>query len=432
MATIVTKHGARSIIQETLLRETAPGFLLNVNAKHKLAVANALRHRIEAVNAFTCLPGEDDSFFVADLGVVQRQYVRFLRNLPRVKPYYAVKCNGDTEVLKLLAALGANFDCASKNEIDAIMGLGVSPSRIVYANPVKTPAHIKYAQERKVSLMTFDNADELYKCHALHPGAKLLIRLATDDSGAICQLSTKFGCQMSDVPELLQLAKELNLDIVGVAFHVGSGSSDPSAFVSAVDNARKVFDDARDLGFNMTILDVGGGFESETFESTCKVLNHSLEKRFPETMEPNLQIIAEPGRYFVSEAFTLATNVIGRRIVGSTGRIYLNDGVYGSLNSIIFDHQYPVPRMLKSSRSGKFHYESNHTLRENGNVLLSFWGPTCDGLDCISKSCEFPTVPEVGDWVYFENTGAYTMAASTKFNGFNMNCEVVYVFSVDC
>ena len=52
-------------------------------------------------------------------------------------PFYAVKCNNDKVILKLLASLGCNFDCASKNEIESVLDLGVSADRIIFANPCK-------------------------------------------------------------------------------------------------------------------------------------------------------------------------------------------------------------------------------------------------------------------------------------------------------
>ena len=55
----------------------------------------------------------------------------------------AVKCNDDPVLLQTLAALGAGFDCASKQEITTILNLGVDPSRIIYANPCKQKSHIR-------------------------------------------------------------------------------------------------------------------------------------------------------------------------------------------------------------------------------------------------------------------------------------------------
>jgi len=50
-------------------------------------------------------------------------------------------------------------------------------------------------------------------------------------------------------------------------------------------------------------------------------------------------------------------------------------------------------------------------------IESSIWGNTCDGIDCITKSVMLPTC-EIGSWFVFENMGAYTTAAASKFNGF--------------
>ncbi|ANB13107.1 ornithine decarboxylase SPE1 [Sugiyamaella lignohabitans] len=397
-------------------------------------IGNVLREKIQSIDLDTCLSGGEDSFFVADLGVVYRQHVRWIKNLPRIEPFYAVKCNGDPQVLNLLVKLGLSFDCASKNEISSILDLGVDPSRIIYANPVKTPSYLGYARQQGVGMMTFDNSDELLKCKKFYPDAQLLLRIMTDDSTATCQLSVKFGAPMSDTKKLLALAKELNLNVVGVAFHVGSGASDPTVYAEAVENSRQVFDEALELGFPpLSILDVGGGFEDDCFEIAAEVLNNSLAEHFP---DDSVRVIAEPGRYYVATAFTLATSVIGRRWVDEQkgkAMIYVNDGVYGNLNSILFDHQNPVPRPLTSGESflynGKDEIPFHHRDHHSSNYEFSVWGPTCDGLDCISKSVLFPVSIDVGDWLYFNDVGAYTLAASTTFNGFNLDCKVHYVCS---
>lgn len=52
--------------------------------------------------------------------------------------------------------------------------------------------------------------------------------------------------------------------------------------------------------------------------------------------------------------------------------------------------------------------------------LTTIFGPTCDGLDCITKRIpDFPDLA-VGDWVYFRDFGAYTVAGASAFNGFEM------------
>ncbi|TKA75183.1 hypothetical protein B0A55_05171 [Friedmanniomyces simplex] len=418
----------------------------------KAMIGAALQKHIEGVDPHNCEAGEEDAFFVADIGEVYRQHLRWKDNLPRVTPHYAIKCNPDPMVLRLLAALGAGFDCASKAEIEQVLKTGVEPSRIIYAQPCKTKSYLRYTAKQNVKQMTFDNTDELYKVKELCPEAELYLRILTDDSASLCRLSQKFGASMDNTKELLTLAKELGLNIAGVAFHVGSGATDPSAFVQAVRDARTVFDQATALGFTPHTLDVGGGFVSETFEDTAAVLSTALDQYMPR----NIRIIAEPGRYYTSAAFTLACNVIARRTVEDreTGAksymLYLNDGVYGNFSSIMFDHQHPIPQVLRTRRrldgfDYKHYSPSSESLMDSGyssaeeglldssatekQVEYSIWGPTCDGIDCIAEKWLSAETVDVGDWLYFEDMGAYTKCSATRFNGFTDKHETIYVSS---
>lgn len=282
--------------------------------------------------------------------------------------------------------------------------------------------------------MTFDNADELYKTKQLFPDAQLVLRILTDDSASLCRLSMKFGASLDDTGDLLRLAKELDLNVVGVAFHVGSGASDPKAFLKAVQDTRFVFDQAEEVGYNLHTLDVGGGFVPDTFESMAAVLTDALDAHFP----PSVRVIGEPGRYYVSSAFSIACHVIARRTVvdpelrTKSYMLYLNDGVYGNFSSIMFDHQHPIPRILKCGDKHLYGSHENECEYNSARGVVtdySVWGPTCDGIDCIAEAWSAGEVLDVGDWLYFEDMGAYTKCSATRFNGFTDAHEVVYVYS---
>ncbi|KAH9918920.1 ornithine decarboxylase [Epithele typhae] len=377
--------------------------------------------------------GEADAekaFFVADLSSVYRQHERWQKNLPEVEPFYAIKCNPDPYVLRLLAALGTGFDCASNGEINKVMALGVSPDRIIFANPCKATSFIRSSAKAGVDMMTFDNTDELHKVARTHPGAKLVVRILTDDSKSLCRLGLKFGAPLASVPALLVKARELGLNVVGVSFHVGSGCYDPNTFMDALMRARSAFDMGRDAGYKFTLLDIGGGFEDATFERMAAVINEAINVYFPNRKEEGLRIIAEPGRYYVSKAFNLATNIIARRAPPAADdsdladpehpsvMYYINDGVYGAFNCILFDHQTPTPFVL--SLAGSFHVPQGLPLRAS-----SVWGPTCDSLDCVCPVTPLPAALQVGDWLGFENMGAYTVCAASQFNGFEVS-KVIY------
>lgn len=399
-------------------------FLIN---KSRVEVIKESAHSVIA-NKVNARGRQDkhDAFFVGDMGDVVKKYKTWIAQLPRVEPFYAVKCNDDPAVLAVLAQLGTGFDCASKAEIQKVLDLNVPSSRIIYANPCKQSSFIKYAANHNVELMTFDNETELHKVKANHPNAKMVVRIlppVTDK--CIAPLGMKFGCHPKQVPRLLQVAKELDVDVVGVSFHVGSGCYDASAYSAAVMSARVVFDMAEKEGFHFDLLDIGGGFPGQTsvklsFDEIVAVLRPALDTYFPEKM--GVRIIAEPGRFFVASAFTVAVNIIATRTVtvesnsdenndgdSEAGEqmymYYVNDGVYGSFNCILFDHMPVTATLLEPER-----------MVTEQQFKCSIWGPTCDGLDCIIKECLMPRL-ETNEWMIFRDMGAYTMSAASCFNG---------------
>ena len=135
-----------------------------------------------------------NSFFLIDIGAIFRRYKLWMHHMPKVKMFYAVKCNPDKMLLNTLVGLGAGFDVASKTEISTVTELGVDPNKIIFANPVKEINSITFAQTKNISKMTFDSEDELKKISIYHPYAKLVLRILVDDSKSKMPFGTKFGC----------------------------------------------------------------------------------------------------------------------------------------------------------------------------------------------------------------------------------------------
>jgi len=362
----------------------------------------------------------EQAFYIIDLGEIINSYTNWMNLLPNVKPFYAVKCNPNHVILEALASLGVNFDCASETEMKTVIEITNDPTRIIFANPCKMSSQIRYARANDVDLMTFDCEDELYKIKLYHPYAKLILRLAVDDSKSVCKFNKKFGCKLEQVEELLKIAHTLKLDVVGFSFHVGSGCFSADNFYNAIEDCYKATQIASGLGLNVSIIDLGGGFPgndkgSVRFEDIAKRVNDAIGDFFFE--HKDIQFIAEPGRYFAEKSHTLILNVIGKKkIVNDNNEniivYYLNDGVYGSFNCIYFDHRVPVILPF-NERDGKLH-----------KSLL--FGPTCDSIDLIAEEVMLPELA-IGEWVYVEGFGAYTIAASSFFNGFCTNvCKYIY------
>jgi len=356
------------------------------------------------------------AFYLIDLGEIIKSFSKWITLLPNVKPYYAVKCNPNIAILDALANLGANFDCASQAEIKTIIELTNDPSRIIFANPCKMSNQIRYARANDVDLMTFDCEEELYKIKLYHPYAKLILRIAVDDSQSLCKFNSKFGCKLNQVEELLKITKTLKLDVCGFSFHVGSGCSSAESFYNAVKDCRDAVNIAKELDIIINIIDLGGGFpgvdENIKFEDIAMQINKAIQDFFGEELEnKSVQFIAEPGRYFAQKTHTLVLNVIGKKVVKDDDNdkdnnkliiYYLNDGIYGSFNCITYDHQKPVILPF-NERDGKL-------------FKSKIYGATCDSMDMIGENIMLPDL-SIGEWVYVENFGSYTVASSSEFNG---------------
>ncbi|XP_027356994.1 ornithine decarboxylase-like [Abrus precatorius] len=385
-----------------------------------LSAENGLSNFIQSV--IEDKPDIDTPFSVLDLGVVMGLMDKWASKLPTVQPFYAVKCNPNPSLIGTLAALGSSFDCASKAEIESVLSLGISPERIIYANPCKSESHIRYAATVGVNVTTYDSKDEVEKIRKWHPKCELLLRIKpAHDSGARTSLGLKYGALAEEVPKLLQAAHSAGLKVIGVSFHIGSGGADTRAYNGAIAGAKSVFETASRLGMpRMRILDIGGGFTSgPLFDAAASKINAAIQANFGN--EEGLVVIGEPGRYFAETAFTLATRVIGKRVRGEVREYWIDDGIYGTLNCIMFDFATVACTPLACTSKPE-----NPTCKDSKTYPSTVFGPTCDSIDTVLRDYQLPEL-QVNDWLVFPNMGAYTTSSGTNFNGFSSSAKSIYL-----
>ncbi|OXU24285.1 hypothetical protein TSAR_000480, partial [Trichomalopsis sarcophagae] len=250
---------------------------------------------LEIMRKIIALENLEDPFHLLDVGDLVRKHRTWVERIPRVVPHYGVqaiviaviqytvKCNPNPTVIKTLAALGASFDCASKQEIVTVMAYGVPADRIIFANPVKTPTQIRYAQKVGVAKMTADSMWELRKIRELYPDA--------NPCGEVMALSRGIGI------------------------------------------CKYLIDVARSLGHhNVQLIDIGGGIPGDSdflLDEFAEVINEAVR-----AIDPTIRVISEPGRYYVTSAVKAVAYVHGKKIVHEGNRkkymYYVTDGAYGS------------------------------------------------------------------------------------------------------
>jgi len=350
--------------------------------------------------------------FIVDHDVLRRNYAEFKRHLPRVQAYYAVKANPAPEIVRTFYEAGASFDVASIGEFRLVHeNIRNLPARarqdfiwdkIIYANPIKDRATLEELDQYR-PLVTYDNREEIGKIRKHAPHAGLALRIRVPNTGSMVELASKFGAAPGEAADLIAAAFDAGLVVEGLCFHVGSQCTNFDNFVQALNMSASVLEESSGRGYPLKLLDIGGGFPAPydgsvlPFRKLAKVLNAEFRRLFPKELE----ILAEPGRFFAATAATLVAEVIGKAERDGKRCYYLNDGIYHTFSGVLFDHcQYHIKAFKKGPTQ-----------------LCAVFGPTCDALDTICQSEPLPEL-DLGDLVYSENIGAYSHASSTWFNGF--------------
>jgi ornithine decarboxylase len=341
-------------------------------------------------------------FLIVDTGIVREKLRRFRAAMPRVRPHYAVKANPDRRILKVLAQEGSGFEIASTAELDLLLPLGVDVAEIFFSNPMRSREADAYAAAKGMRWFVIDSVDELRRMHAVDPAASLYLRIATPNIGSDWPLSGKFGAGAGETREIIATAAKLGADLAGVTFHAGSQCRNPENWRVGIEKARSVFDAMAKAGLRPRMLDIGGGFPVRhvkpipSIEVIGGVVNEAL-RAFPDDVE----VVAEPGRYLVSDAGYFVCRVLGTATRSGKRWMHWDAGLFGGIIETTEGLKYK----LRTDRSGP-------------DVAWNVAGPTCDSVDVVMRDEPLPSDLEEGDFIYIRNAGAYTTAYASGFNGF--------------
>ena len=148
----------------------------------------------ERINRFLAENHPETPCLVVDLDVIAEAYDLLRWYLPLARIYYAVKANPAPQIVTMLERKGANFDVASRGEIELCLDNGVAADRLSFGNTIKKEKDIAFAHQAGLRLFAFDSAPELDKLARAAPGARVFCRILVSCDGAEWPLSRKFGC----------------------------------------------------------------------------------------------------------------------------------------------------------------------------------------------------------------------------------------------
>ena len=233
-------------------------------------------------------------------------------------------------------------------------------------------------------------------------------------------MGDKFGCDpILEGPDLLRAAKALNLNVVGTSFHVGTGCNDIVSYRNALEFCRKLSDIGAELGYEMSVVDIGGGFHGtrdNNFRDIAAVINKALEDFFP---DPNVQVIAEPGQFFTTSAFTLFATVQASRFVAHLNSMeyVINDGHYNTFRSCP-----EILQFLEIEAVGRKTQENHFK-----SIII---GQCPEERDLITDATMLPSLG-VGDTIVFRNMGSYSLSMQSKYGRFDHPVVKYFVKEMD-
>jgi ornithine decarboxylase len=354
-------------------------------------------------------PNTTTPSLILDFSIVQNTYNHFLDSFPGGQVFYAMKANANPQIVRLVVENGGSLEIASLAELERALDAGATGERIICSNPIKNPVFLQRMHEENVYAVVVDSTYELEKVALYMPGCRVYARLAVDNHGSVLPLAGKFGVNGDEAMSLLNEARDLGLNPIGLSFHVGSQCLRVSNWVSAIRTCGEIWRQATENGHEFYLLDIGGGFPAghyhdpniPSLDEIGIAVMQAIHDHIP---HPNPMLVMEPGRGLVGESGILVATVVGKARRGMDEWLYLDAGVFNGLMET-YEGFPPVAHHLSSD------------VIERSKMSYTLAGPSCDSCDVIARGYQLPET-HIGDRLVFYDAGAYTNEYAVAFNGF--------------
>lgn len=335
---------------------------------------------------------------------------------------YAVKANSNLAVLNLLARLGSGFDIVSEGELRRVLLAGGDPSKVVFSGVAKSHREIEFAISNKIRSINVESVAELERvqeiAQKMHAVAPIALRVNPDvDPKTHPYISTgmekaKFGITMQAAYEAYQLAHEMpNIEVHGIACHIGSQITTASPFTDAVDKVLELVVRLAESGINLKQLDLGGGlgidYQGEKLPSAQDWIDTLLNSAAKHKID--LPISIEPGRYIAGNSGVLLTRVEYIKSNNSKNFAIVDAGMNDLLRPSLYQAFHRIDNVNNNSTEPKRVYD----------VV----GPICESSDVLGFDRELSVI--AGDLLAIRSAGAYSFAMASNYNSKLRSAEII-------
>jgi diaminopimelate decarboxylase len=353
--------------------------------------------------------------YVYSAALVEECYRRFDDAFEPVRHVvcYAAKANSNLTLLRRLAELGAGADVVSGGELQAVLGSGFPPDRVVFSGVGKTDEEIRYAVERDLLAINAESEREIEKIdfHAAAAGvrARVALRVNPDiDARSHPYISTgrrhnKFGVEIGRAPEIFSRARGLaNVRMTGVQAHIGSQIMDPEPLAQTARDLAALATDLAREGHPIETVDAGGGIGIAGASEAPLTPERYAAAVVPHLEKLPFKILIEPGRAIVGPAGALVTKVLYRK--ESSGKLFVITDA--GMNDLLRPALYGAIHSVELVSDGRI---------EKPRVTADVVGPICESGDFFLRDAVID-LPEEGDLLAIRDVGAYGFAMSSNYN----------------
>lgn len=358
--------------------------------------------------------------YVYDSEKITAQYKRLTSAFSKVKTLrlnYAVKALSNISILRLFKSLGSGLDTVSIQEVKLGLQAGFSPDQIIYTPNGVSLEEIEMAADLGVQI-NIDNLSILEQFGTKHPEIPVCIRInphvmaGGNSNISVGHIDSKFGISIHQMPHLLRIIKNTNMNINGIHSHTGSDILDIDVFLRA---SEILFDAA--LNFeNLEFIDFGSGFKvpykEGDIETNIEELGQKLTQRFNDFCKKygkELTLAFEPGKFLVSEAGVFLTKVNVVKQTTSTVFAQVDSGFNHLIRPMLYGAEHEIINI------------SNPKGRER---FYSVVGYICE-TDTFATNRRISEISE-GDILCFKNAGAYCFSMASNYNSRYRPAEVLW------
>jgi diaminopimelate decarboxylase len=356
---------------------------------------------------------------------ILRKRCRDLKDLISYKNFkvnYSPKANGNLELIKIIRSEGLRVDAMSPGEIYVNLLAGFKPEEILYISNNVSEDEFRYAINAGVKV-SVDSVSQLELFGRINPGGKVAFRLnpgvgaGHHEKVVTGGQKTKFGIELSRIPDVMRISKLYNLKIAGINQHIGSLFMDGDVYLQSAGNILSIAKQFDDLEF----IDLGGGFgiPYRKQASQARLDLNELGKKLSDVIDPwvkdygkEIEIKIEPGRYIVAESGILLGRVNAIKKNYKTKYVGTDLGFNVLVRPVMYDSHHDIEI---------YREKEIPSLKEE---TVSIVGNICETGDIIAKDRKLPEILE-NDILGVLDSGAYGYSMSSNYNNRLRPAEVL-------